>query len=87
VPATEFVSKLAKSRLEKRPDLALSPQNPLGPIRQRYKDRRRFKYGILCIQRYQAIYVLPHDRFMPTVVDVADFCISIFSHRLAPVGL
>jgi hypothetical protein len=65
MPATQFVSELAESRLEKRPDLALSWQNPLCPIRQCDQDRRRFKYGILCIERYQAIQVALYDRFLP----------------------
>ena len=67
IPAAEFVSELAKSRLEKRPDLALSPQNPLCPIRQRYQDRRRFKYGVLCIERYQAIYWSFSVRLFPAI--------------------
>src|SRR5205814_5064878 len=49
IPAAEFVSEFAKSRLKKRPDLAPSPQNPFFPIRERHQDRRRFENGVLCI--------------------------------------
>jgi hypothetical protein len=45
--AIDFLSEFAEPSLEKRPDLALSPQNPLRTIRQRHQDQRRFQRGVL----------------------------------------